>query len=607
MDKQNRRPPLHFLKEFVVKKLILFLCAVACWSGCQKPEMIQFYVAAHGNDENPGTLSQPFATLERSRDAIRSLAGNHAGVQVLVRGGVYVLQQPLVFEPQDSAPEGCTVVYKAFQDEKPLISGGRLITGWQKQEKNRWTATLDKVSGEGWWFRDLYKDGLRLPRGRFPQQGMLTIRGASPDAKQIFFAEKLPALPLQDLELVILQNWSISRALIAAVDAQGVLTRTPCGWVGHEWTTAQPGKRAYLENALAFVDEPGEWHLDRHSGLLTYQAAENENPNDHSFIAPCCEQLLILQGRRGKPVRGILFQGLDFAHAGWSLPEIGYAGIQACFYGPGYTTDPTYGLPPAIQWSYAEQCGFDRCRLQHTGASGMGLAAGCRDNRIEGCTFADIGGNGVMCGWRAEADRPPRNWFDNDWADSSDAPRNNRISNCLVTRCGAQLFGAVGIFDAFSRNTAILHNWVYDLPYTGISIGFRWDTTATSQCSCRVENNHIHDVMKLLADGGGIYTLGWQPGTVLKGNLIHDVHRSAFTHGGAPNNGIFFDEGSKGFHIEKNVIYATSGEPIRFNQNKKEWHSWKDNVFGRSPDDPDFPKEAAAEAGLQPAYANIAE
>ncbi|HPI73630.1 MAG TPA: hypothetical protein PLZ01_09485, partial [bacterium] len=61
-----------------MKKLILFLCAVACWSGCQKPEMIQFYVAAHGNDENPGTLSQPFATLERSRDAIRSLAGNHA-------------------------------------------------------------------------------------------------------------------------------------------------------------------------------------------------------------------------------------------------------------------------------------------------------------------------------------------------------------------------------------------------------------------------------------------------------------------------------------------------------------------------------------------------
>ena len=59
------------------------------------------------------------------------------------------------------------------------------------------------------------------------------------------------------------------------------------------------------------------------------------------------------------------------------------------------------------------------------------------------------------------------------------------------------------------------HNVIHDMPYTGISIGYRWDTTPTSLVRCVAEYNHIYDVMKTLADGGGIYTLGFQPGTVL--------------------------------------------------------------------------------------------
>jgi hypothetical protein len=106
--------------------------------------------------------------------------------------------------------------------------------------------------------------------------------------------------------------------------------------------------------------------------------------------------------------------------------------------------------------------------------------------------------------------------------------------------------------------------------------------------------------------GGGIYTLGCQPGTVLAGNLIHGVHRSPYTHGGAPNNGIFFDQGSKEYLIERNIIYDTAEEPIRFNQNKKEWHTWKDNFFGVRPQDPGFPEESAKQAGIETRYQDLA-
>jgi hypothetical protein len=160
----------------------------------------------------------------------------------------------------------------------------------------------------------------------------------------------------------------------------------------------------------------------------------------------------------------------------------------------------------------------------------------------------------------------------------------------------------VGLFVAFTESTHIHHNVVTDMPYTGISVGFRWNTTPTSQKECVVEFNHISDVMKMLADGGGIYTLGLQPGTVLCGNWIHGIHRSAFAHGGAPNNGIFFDEGSKGFLVERNLIYDAHGGPIRFNQCQEGWHTWRDNTLG---------KEPAAEAikdlgaGLEPPFASL--
>jgi hypothetical protein len=58
----------------------------------------EFYVAPNGNDAHPGTKAEPFATLERARDAVRHI--NRAmqvqeDMVVVLRGGTYRLNDTL--------------------------------------------------------------------------------------------------------------------------------------------------------------------------------------------------------------------------------------------------------------------------------------------------------------------------------------------------------------------------------------------------------------------------------------------------------------------------------------------------------------------------------
>ena len=549
-----------------------------------------FYVATDGSDTNPGTEQAPFATPAQAQEAIRGLvaAGLAKDVTVFIRGGVYRLEEPLLFGPQDSGTEAFSVTYAAYPGEAVVLSGGRTIGDWRKGKGGLWTATAPEAASGQWPFRQLFADGVRLPRGRFPNAPeLLRVKEVSEDVKTITLRGGLDVGDLAggDAELVMYQNWSISRSAIVSTDGATVQVDDAMGWIGHgSMTTASRNKPAYLENALEFVDQPGEWYLDGKTGEVTYMAAKDEDPNERTFVAPRLEQLVVVAGTPDAPVRNVRFQGLAFEHTHWPLPAFGYMGIQAGHHGTRTDTE-THVLPLALEFTYAENCALEHCTIAHTGATGIGFGQRCRANRVEACELDDIGGNGIMVGWRGKAPQGDEALAGDpdlaaDWVDPDDAPLGNAITHCAVRRCGAVNHGCVGIFDAFSAETRIAHNLVTEMPYTGVSIGFRWDTSPTTQRGCVVEYNHIHDVMRMLADGGCIYTLGLQPGTVLRGNVLHNVHRSAYAHGGAPNNGIFFDQGSKSLHVESNTIYDTSGNPVRFNQCKPEDLTWKDNSFG---------------------------
>ena len=547
---------------------------------------VQIHVSPAGRDGNPGTETRPLATPARALEAARSvLAGaTNADVRVVFHAGIYEMAAPLVFSAADGGNAGRRVTWSAAPGARVVLSGGRSLWEWNQPRGRLWTATVPEAKTGQWFFRQLVVGDQRAVRARWPgEDGVLRLATVDNTMRKFTFNQALPSTELagQRTELVVYQNWSVSRALVAATATDGVTTITPVGWIGHgDMTCASPGKPAFLEHARAFLDQPGEWFLDTTTGTLNYLARDGEEPPKAGVVAPVLTQLVRLEGTKEHPVRNLHFEGLRFEHTDFALPPVGYSEIQAAHYGTS-TREPTYVQSVAIECIYAEGCHFENCRFAHLNNSAIGFGAGCRSNRVRGCLIEDIGGSGIMIGWRGRGrlQAGSEGNLDADWAEATDAPRGNEVAHCVIRRCGVDSRGAVGVFVAFSEGTRVLHNEIYDLPYTGVSVGYRWDTTPTTQARCVVAWNHIYDVMRTLADGGGIYTLGFQPGTVLLGNLIHNVHRSSFAQGGAPNNGFFIDEGSKGFLFASNTVYSASGGAVRFNQNRREWHTWINNFF----------------------------
>ena len=555
----------------------LLLCCFAC-SAAQAAD---FYVATDGSDASPGTEEKPFATIARARGAVRETIaqGLTEDVTVVIRGGIYRVTEPIVFGLEDSGTEERSITYEAAHGEKPVIRGGRVITGWTAGDDGIWRVELPDVESGKWSFRQLWVNGSRVQRARHPNEGYLRAEKVGADRRTNFqFREgDLRSYDdVQDVELVFLHDWSITRVPLKSIDE---MSRTltvqhqvggPGSWCRMDWFEKQP--RYYLENSAAFLDAPGEWHLDCKNGVLSYRPRAGEEIGQVEVVAPVAGQLLAASGDTEKncPIRNLHFVGLAFEHAGWSPPDGVYWGRQACTYwSPNTPVNVSHheADPAAVQFDLAEACSFQDGRVAHVGASGIWLGRGCQAGHIIGTVVSDTGGNGVMIG-----EGQPRNVGDEPWwqAAPEEAASGNIVTNCVVERCGQELFGAVGVWVGLAAKTTIAHNEVRFHPYTGVSIGWMWwnprSRPEPRETPCEqtiVADNHIHHIMLTLSDGGGIYSLGSQPGSALRGNLIHDVPVNV---GRAESNGMFLDQGTGNFVIEQNVIYNVPRSPLRFHK-----------------------------------------
>ena len=127
----------------VARLAVAVMFAAVFVAGARTAEPVTFHVATCGNDAWSGKPAKPnnektdgpFATVERARDAIRSLkqvgklpAG---GVVVEILAGRYELSKPVELMAEDSGTAESPIVYRARPGDVVHISGGRVVTGWK--------------------------------------------------------------------------------------------------------------------------------------------------------------------------------------------------------------------------------------------------------------------------------------------------------------------------------------------------------------------------------------------------------------------------------------------------------------------------------------------
>ena len=526
-----------------------------------------FYVSPGGKDSNPGTKEKPFASLHRGVEMVAGIfeKSPDEDCTLWLTGGKYFLDRPLVFEAEKFKNRAGKFHVKSMPGGAAVVSGGREINKWKKLSDGMWKAKLVTNQQEP---RELFIGDQRAVRARFPNEGFLRVTKAGSDRRTHFFFEPndFPVPKNQEnIELVLLHDWSISRIAIKEIDTSDnrLMTVDSIGAKSPEFFHIdhwEPNPRYYLENAMEFLDVDYEWYFQSAENTIYLKLPDDLSPNEKPVTIPSTSGLVLLEGKEEQRVKNIHFEGIVFEHSAWQLPSLGYCGIQACHFDPRPNRDGWSVVPAAIKGEWIEDCSFTGCTFQKLGGSGIWLGAGSKSCTISDCLFSDISGNGIMIGEGTDRKVNGDAWYK---LAPEQAALANTIENSIITKCGQQFYGAVGIWCGLTAETTIRNNTISDLPYTGISIGWVWSPVPTPCRDNKIEGNHIHHIMQKLSDGGGIYMLGLQPGSRIVNNRIHDVDLNA---GRAESNGMFLDEGTTDVVVSGNLIYNIAKSPLRFHR-----------------------------------------
>jgi hypothetical protein len=113
--------------------------------------------AASGSPSNPGTLVQPFGTIQQAANVAQP------GDVVFIRGGTY--RETVL--PAHSGTPGHPITYQPYPGEKVTIDGADLVSGWSAYQGSIYQTSMPWDLGDG--KNQVFYDGQMMTEARWPR------------------------------------------------------------------------------------------------------------------------------------------------------------------------------------------------------------------------------------------------------------------------------------------------------------------------------------------------------------------------------------------------------------------------------------------------------
>lgn len=552
-----------------LRSLLLFLASSLLMLG-PLAAATRIHVSPRGDDANAGAAESPLATLAAARDKVRVIIskGLTGPVEIVFGAGTYTLGAPLELRPEDSGTEKFPITWKSAPDATVLWSGGLAIPKrWSKGDDGVWQVDLNGSGPDGWNFRQLFVDGKRAIRARFPnadaENPFLFATGGDMDHAIID-----PALVKEswgrarDAQINIVPQWRFFNQWNTVTQVDTTTGRIDLA-DSERHAKIIPGNWFWIEGVREELDQPGEWFFDPQTRRLHYLPHPGVDPNTLAIVAPVLNRLVDAKGdvNAGTHVRHVHFDDIAFAHTTFTLGHI----------------EARVHTDTAILFENTLDCSVRNCLFENIGGYALWLHLDSRRNKFDRNTVRQSGGGGVLMTGARLSYMDDTKIYTPGGAAAKVAPILNEVTRNTVEHCGRIRYYGGGVhLDSrpFSMSmepgNLISRNYFNDLSRNGV-FAFR------NQGGNVVEYNHIHNAMQTTIDGACIHFATMNhlnaPNFILN-NWLYDAWGYEQKPDGKPvrklGNGIFLDWDTSNTTVRDNWIYNSVGgaiKPIWANQN----------------------------------------